>query len=251
MARTSRGCYERSCVIEEKKSAFRPKFTLTRGHTKYEDARAEEYRYRRRGDAMTTPVRADRRGRAWTSFLRQLRLVRCRVDGTAAVDDCDEGPDGPMAEFVTRILLEHYGDGRPVHADVVMDTVQYRLDREATAAWWRTDGGDANATDEDEDDDYDPPQNADNSIGGGRRPYCLWADRRVFRVFRRCLLRLVAAGRVRVLYDCGGGCGGYLENDDPAGRERPCRNGCDDRDPYSSAAADKFDKMFRVRRGPY
>lgn len=201
---------------------------------------------------MTTPVRANRGGRrAWTSLLRQL--VRCRVDGTAAVDDRDEGP---MAAFVTRVLLEHYGDGRPVHADVVMDTVQYRLDREATAAWWRTDDGDANATDEQEeaeDDDCEPPRDADN--GGGRRPYCLWADRRVFRVFRRCLLRLVAAGRVRVLYDCGGGCGGYLENDAPAGRGSRCRNGCDDRDPCPSAAAktpaDKFEWMSRVRRGPY
>jgi len=108
------------------------------------------------------------------------------INGLAAdVDGPAKGPeDKTAAALITAILLEHFGDGLPVHADVVMDTVQYRLARDETmAARARRDGC-----------------------------YCVWADRRASRAYRWCLARLVRSGRIRVVYDCGCGCGACLED---------------------------------------
>lgn len=153
-----------------------------------------------------------------------------RQDGgqAATIDPEDEA----AAALITRILLEHFGDGQPVHADVVMDTVQYRLAMEETAVAVHSgqDNGGAIDCDDDNDDD-DGTAGGQHSYGdSGRRRderynYCVWADRRMSHVYHVCLMRLVRSGRVRVVYDCGGGCGGFREDNDPAGRHR-C-NGCD------------------------
>lgn len=103
--------------------------------------------------------------------------------------DLHEPEDEIATALITAILLEHFGDGLPVHADVVMDTVQYRLARDETmAARARRDGC-----------------------------YCVWADRRASRAYRQCLARLVRSGRIRVVYDCGCGCGTCLEDNSDGG----------------------------------
>lgn len=135
---------------------------------------------------------------------------------SGAIDPEDEVAAG----LITRILLEHFGDGQPVHADVVMDTVQYRLAREKTVV--------NSDSDIDSDGETDGSQ---QSYDDSRRPrderydYCVWADRRMSHIYHVCLMRLVRSGRVRVVYDCGGGCGGVRDDNDPAGRH--CCDGCD------------------------
>lgn len=104
------------------------------------------------------------------------------VDGSPK--DLHEPEDKTAAALISAILLEHFGDGLPVHADVVMDTVQYQLARDETMA-------------------VRAPQNG---------CYCVWADRRASRAYRWCLARLVRSGRIRVVYDCGCGCGACLED---------------------------------------
>jgi len=118
------------------------------------------------------------------------------ADDDSSAKDLREPEDETAAALITAILLEHFGDGLPVHADVVMDTVQYRLAGDETmAARIRREGC-----------------------------YCVWADRRASRAYRRCLVRLVQSGRIRVVYDCGCGCGGCLE-DGNGGFEYGCAGG--------------------------
>lgn len=135
----------------------------------------------------------------------------------AAEDDEDDGGGG-VSELITRILLEHFGDGRPVHADIVMDTVQYRLARDDAverARGYRLAGA----------DDAEHHHHYYNADDRWRQHeyYCIWADPQVSQAYHRCLLLLVRSGRVRVLYDCAGGCGGYREDDDDG---RHCTGGC-------------------------
>lgn len=113
------------------------------------------------------------------------KTERLAADDGLQAEDPNEPEDETAAALITAILLEHFGDGLPVHADVVMDTVQYRL-----------------ARDVDEDDC--------RKLRDGC--YFVWADRRASRAYRQCLARLVRSGRIRVVYDCGCGCGACLED---------------------------------------
>jgi len=185
--------------------------------------------------------------------LKNQQGRRRRRHDKSVVNDNDDEVDGnndddhldvvAVTELITRILLEHFGDGRPVHADVVMDTVQYRLAQEQMAVVRRVRS--------DADDRRDYYYYNDDDRWRQDEYYCVWADRRVSRVYRRCLLRLVRAGRVRVVYDCGdhGCCGGCRENDDDPADRRRCGNGRDDgscdRKPTAAAAAKKFRTITR------
>lgn len=100
-----------------------------------------------------------------------------------------------LETLITRVLLEHFGDGRTVHADVVMDTVQYRLARE-----YYRDGGCQRHYSAD----------AYYHCGRGRRgSYNVWADDRAAEAYCRCLDRLVRSGRMHVVHD--------VDNDDGDG----------------------------------
>lgn len=139
----------------------------------------------------------------WSSPSEDREDVSATAATTAAIAADDSGEEA-LAALITRILLDHFGDGRPVHADVVMDTVQYRLSQEETIRWRANEA-----------DGHD---------------YSVWADRRVSSVYHQCLLRLVSSGHLRVMYDCGGGCDGRCdgqEQDDSLGRERRCQDGRD------------------------
>lgn len=153
--------------------------------------------------------------------------VTPNVDNAAENDDDDDDDNAAVSELITRILLEHFGDGVPVHADIVMDTVQYRLARddavEKALERQRSQENNSNSTIEDEDSECYHYYNADDQWRQ-HEYYCMWADPRVSRAYHRCLLLLVRSDRVRVVYDCAGGCGGYRED----GRDRRhCNNGCE------------------------
>ncbi|VVC34907.1 Hypothetical protein CINCED_3A010243 [Cinara cedri] len=152
-----------------------------------------------------------------------------KVDATAGNDD-DEDDDRrvrAVSALIMGMLLEHFGDGRPVHADVVMDTVQYRLTHDDAAEMAREH---RRPTADDVGDAADEDDNAVRchyySADDRRRQheyYCVWADPCVSRAYHRCLLMLVESGRIHVLYDCAGGCGGHRED----GRGSYCGNGCE------------------------
>lgn len=127
-------------------------------------------------------------------------------DATTADND-----DSDMCELITRILLEHFGDGRLVHADVVMDTVQYRLQRDETML--KTTGASGSGHRRPHTYHYGGGGGTDGRDSSGRY-YCVWADDRASRAYRRCLTQLVQSGRIRVVYDCAGGCGGSREDAD-------------------------------------
>lgn len=139
-------------------------------------------------------------------------MVATETDGHSEADNHNDDEETVVAALITRILLEHFGDGQPVHADVVMDTVQYRLAREETMAaamrrrMHRGDDGREYCY-------YD--EKDDGGRGGRVENYCVWADGRVSRAYHACLLRLVRSGRVRVVYDCARGCGGCREDGSP------------------------------------
>lgn len=113
------------------------------------------------------------------------------TDVECSAKNLHEPEDKIAAALITSILLEHFGDGLPVHADMVMDTVQYRLALDKTMA--------ERARDE-------------TMTVRDRRDgcYCVWADHRASRAYRWCLARLVRSGRIHVVYDCGCGCGACL-----------------------------------------
>lgn len=172
--------------------------------------------------------------------------------GNGGIDRRLEEYQNSLSRMITLILLEHFGDGVPVHAVVIMDTVQYRLAQDDMATVLRnlrdrllhgTYGDGADTGDgHDDGDEYDRPyyyRTADK----GRPEYCVWADRRVSRVYHGCLMQLLQSGRIRVVYDCGGGCGECLEDDSSSGRGRRCVNGCDDSsDPAAAVTATKTNR---------
>lgn len=152
----------------------------------------------------------------WSSSQQHCQHRRRHGD----LNDSDTPPagDAGLAEVIVRIMLEHFGDGLPVHTVVVMDTVQYRLAQTDVATVLQAlrdsaaGGGAISEGENGGDDDYQL-----NDLSGephdygyyyyttdakSRPEYCMWADPWVSRVYHGCLMQLVRSGRISVVHDC-------------------------------------------------